>query len=274
VSGATLRIQPQVRPLHLGLPELWAYRELLGFFVARDLKVRYRQTILGAAWVVFQPLATTGVFSLLLGTLASLPSQGLPYPVFVLAGLLPWQLFANAVSRSTISLVANGALLNKVYFPRLLVPLTAVASCLVDLVVSLGVMAAFLLWYRVEVGWALAALPALVLLASLLGFAVSLWLSALNVRFRDVQHALPFALQMLMFLSPVVYSAEIFPPGALKVVGLINPIAPLLQGFRWALLGAPPPGPECWAAGALTLLLLASGLVFFRSQEDTFADVV
>ena len=271
---AVVTITPPQRWPELRLADLWEYRELVYFLVWRDLKVRYRQTVLGVAWAVLQPLATVVLFTIIFGRLAGLPSEGVPYPVFALAALLPWQLFSAAVSGSSNSLVGSSNLLTKVYFPRLIIPLAAVLATLADFGVSTVVLGGLMIWYGIVPGTAAVVLPLFVAQALLLAFAIGLWASALNVQYRDVQFVLPFALQLLLFASPVAYSAELVPRGPWRILYGLNPLVGVIQGFRWALLGAEPPGPLAWLSVIVTLALLVGGLFFFKRMEDSFADVV
>jgi lipopolysaccharide transport system permease protein len=271
---AAVSITPPPRWPELRLGDLWDYRELVYFLVWRDLKVRYKQTALGVAWAVLQPLVTVILFTVIFGRLAGLPSEGVPYPVFALAALLPWQLFSAAVAGSSNSLVGSSNLLTKVYFPRLIIPIAAVVSTLADFAVSSVLLAGLMLWYGIVPGIGVLLLPVLVVQALVLALAIGLWTSALNVQYRDVQFALPFALQALLFASPVAYSAALVPDGPWRIVYGLNPLVGVIQGFRWALLGAAPPGPLVWLSAIVTLALLVGGLFFFKRMEDTFADVV
>lgn len=271
---STVSITPPLRWPELRLGDLWDYRELIYFLVWRDLKVRYKQAALGVAWAFLQPLVTVVLFTIIFGRLAKLPSDGIPYPVFALAALLPWQLFSAAVSGSSNSLVGSSNLLTKVYFPRLIIPIAAVVSTLADFAVSSILLAALMVWYGILPGLGVLLLPAFAVLALALALAVGLWTSALNVQYRDVQFALPFALQMMLYASPIAYSAALVPPGPWRVVYGLNPLVGIIQGFRWALLGAAPPGPLVWLSVMVTLALLVGGLFFFKRMEDSFADVI
>jgi lipopolysaccharide transport system permease protein len=269
-----LRIQPSAGWRALNLRELWRYRELLFFLTLRDIRLRYKQTALGVAWVVLQPLFTMLVFAVFFGALAGLPSDGVPYPLFVMAALLPWQLFAYALTQSSASLVNEQRLITKVYFPRLIVPLASVLSGLVDFAVALGLLAAMMAWYEVGPGWALLAVPVFVVFALLAALAVGLWLSALNVRYRDVRYTIPFLTQFWMFLTPVAYPASLVPAAYRALYGL-NPMTGVVEGLRWALLGTPAPDWQMLAvSAAVVVLLLAGGLLYFRRMEMSFADVV
>jgi lipopolysaccharide transport system permease protein len=258
----------------LGLAELWEYRELLYFLVWREVRVRYKQTALGVAWAVIQPVMTMLVFSVFFGRLGGLPSDGLPYPVFAYAGLIPWQLFAFALGESSNSVVANQRLITKVYFPRLIMPMAGVCVGLVDFSVSFGVLVLLLGWYRIAPGVAIVTLPLWTLLALASAFAVGLWLSALNVRYRDVRYTLPFITQLWLCATPVAYSTRLVPP-AWQPLFALNPMVGVVNGFRWALLGQAPPAMATVAVSAAAMVvILVSGLYFFRRTERTFADLV
>lgn len=260
--------------LSLRLGELWHYRELLYFLTWRDIKIRYKQTALGVAWAVLQPLITMVIFSVIFGQFAKLPSDGIPYPVFSYVALLPWGLFSGALQRAGTSLVANANLITKVYFPRLVIPMSAVAAGLVDFVISFVVLLGLMLYYRISPTWMILTIPLFVLLAILTALAVSLWLSALNVKYRDVQYMIPFLIQAWMYASPVAYSADLVPTGPWRILYGLNPLAGVIQGFRWALLGGNPPDELMAVSVAIVLLLLVSGFYYFRRMERTFADVV
>jgi lipopolysaccharide transport system permease protein len=258
----------------LQLAEFWEYRELLFFLVWRDVKVRYKQTVLGAAWAVLQPLLTMLVFTLFFGRLARMPSDGLPYALFAYTGLVPWQFCAFAVSQSGNSLVANQNLITKVYFPRLVVPLASVLAGLVDFAIAALLLVGMMAYYGIKPTAAVAALPLLTLLAGGTALGAGLWLSALNVQYRDVRYAIPFITQLWLFLSPVAYPTSLVPERWRVVFGL-NPMAAVVDGFRWALLGAPPaPASMFLVSTVVMLVLLASGVLYFRRLERTFADVV
>jgi lipopolysaccharide transport system permease protein len=258
--------------LHLG--ELWHYRELLYFLTWRDIKIRYKQTALGVAWAVLQPLIAMVIFSVIFGQFANLPSDGIPYPVFSYTGLLPWGLFSGALLRAGTSLVTNANLITKVYFPRLVIPISAVAAGLVDFAISFVVLLGLMLYYKITLTWRIFTIPLFVLLALLTAMAVSLWLSALNVQYRDVQHMIPFLIQAWMYASPVAYSASLVPAGPWRIIYSLNPMAGVIEGFRWALLGGNPPDVLMAISVIMVLLLLVSGLYYFRRMEKTFADVV
>jgi lipopolysaccharide transport system permease protein len=266
-------IRPSRGWVSLQLRELWAYRELLYFLTWRDLKVRYKQTVVGATWAVIQPFLTMVVFSVFFGRLANIPSDGLPYPVFSFAGLLPWGYFANALGRSSNSLVGSAHLISKVYFPRLVVPISSVLSGLLDFAIAFVVLLGLMQFYGIRPTPAALLLPLFLLLAMITALGVGLWLSALNVRYRDVGYVVPFLTQLWLFATPVVYPSSLLPEPWRTVYGL-NPMAGVVEGFRWALLGSTPPGPMLALSTLVSLALLVSGGFYFRRAERTFADVV
>lgn len=254
--------------------EGWEHRELLYFLVWRDLKVRYKQTVIGAAWAVLQPLLAALLFWVVFGRLVGVPSDGVPYPLFAYAGLLPWQLFSFALTESTNSVVTHQQLIRKVYFPRIFLPLTPVLAALVDFAVAGSVLVMLLAVFQIGVGWKVLLLPAAVLLAMLAAFAVAVWLAALNVAYRDVRYAVPFLVQVWFFATPIVYPGSLLPQH-LRAVWALNPMASVVDIFRWALLDTPPPPVAALAASlAALLLLLAGGLRLFRATEATIADTV
>jgi len=270
----TIVIERKRGPLAFDFRELWEYRELLLFLTLREVRVRYKQTSLGIVWVLIQPLITMIIFSVVFGRLAHLPSEGMPYPLFILSGLLPWQMFAYSLTRSSGSLVANAGLLTKVYFPRLIIPFAAALAGLVDFVISLALLIVALVYYGIRPGWQVLTLPLFAVLVLLAAISVGLWLSAINVRYRDVGIALPFLVQVWLFASPVMYSATLVPGGITRLVYDLNPMTSLILGFRWSLTGGSPPGLQLLGATALLLAILVGGLIYFRSAEKTFADVV
>jgi lipopolysaccharide transport system permease protein len=273
-QSSSLVIKPTSGWAPLGLRPVWEYRELLYFLTWRDIKVRYKQTMLGVAWAIIQPFMMMVVFSIFFGRLAGVPSDGLPYPVFVFCALLPWQLFAHALSDSSNSVVANERLITKVYFPRLIIPLSAVLVGLVDFIFAFFVLLAMLVYYGIQPSGAIWTLPMFVLLALMTALSVGLWLSALNVQYRDVRYTVPFLTQLWLFLSPVAYPSSLVPEPWRPLYGL-NPMAGVVEGFRWALLGkAEGPGPLLGISVIAVVLLLVSGLYYFRRFERTFADVV
>lgn len=263
----------------LNLPALWDYRELIYFLTWRDIKVRYKQAVLGIAWAIIQPVVNMIIFTVIFGRLAGLKTDaGIPqswYPIFTFAALLPWQLFQGALQRAGISLVSNANLLTKVYFPRLIIPFAAVAAGLVDFLFSFLVLGVLMIYYQVPFNWNMLWLPALVLLALLAALAVGLWLAALNVQYRDVQQAIPFLLQAWMYASPVAYSISLIPShGIWRFIYGLNPMTGVIQGFRWALLGGQPPDRLMIVSVVMVIVLLISGLYYFRSMERNFADMV
>jgi lipopolysaccharide transport system permease protein len=269
-----IRIRPSAGWRAVNLVELWRYRELLFFLTLRDIKLRYKQTALGVAWAVLQPLATMAVFTIFFGKLGKLPSDGHPYALFVLAGLLPWQLFAFAITQSSNSLVAEQRLITKVYFPRLIIPIASVLSGLVDFAVSLALVVIGMCICGIVPSAAIVALPLFVAFAICTALAIGLWLSALNVQYRDIRYTIPFLTQFWMFASPVAYPVSIVPEQYRVLYGL-NPMAGVIEGTRWALLGADAPNWGLMIVSFLVVLvLLVGGLLYFRRMEKTFADVV
>ena len=258
----------------LDLRELWAYRELVYFLVWRDIKVRYKQTALGASWAIIQPFFTMVVFSLFFGRLAGVPSDGLPYPVFSYAALVPWTLFATGLTMSAASLVGNQELLKKVYFPRLAIPLAPVLAAVVDFAIAFTVLLGMMWFYGIVPGLEALALVPLLTLTLVTSLAVGLWLSALNVRYRDVRYALPFLVQLWLFLTPIAYPSSLLDE-PWRTLYAINPMVGVVEGFRWALLGTDTaPGPMILVSSLAALALLAGGAFYFRRLERTFADVV
>lgn len=258
----------------LDLREIWHYRELLYFLAWRDVKVRYKQTAIGVVWVILQPLLTMVIFSVIFGQLLSVPTDGEPYPVFAFVALLPWTFFAGALSRSGHSLVADANLIAKVYFPRLIMPFAAVLSMLVDFAISFIILLGMLAFYGIVPGPAVLALPLLLLLAFLTALGFGLWLSALNVKYRDVGYVIPFLVQFWLFLTPVAYPSSIIPE-SWRFLYSLNPMAGVVDGFRWALLGEQNlPGMSILLSTIVVLALFIGGLFYFRRMEFEFADVV
>jgi lipopolysaccharide transport system permease protein len=267
-------IEPRRGLLNIDLGTLWQYRELLYFLVWRDVKVRYKQTIIGMAWVVLQPVLTMIVFTLVFGRFAKIPSDGIPYPVFIFAALLPWNLFASSLGRGGDSVVQHANLISKVYFPRLVLPIAGVISPVIDFGVALVVLIALMAGYGIAPGAGILALPLFVLLAMLTALAVSLWTSALNVRYRDVGHAIPFLIQLWMFASPVAYPVSIVPE-RWRLLYSLNPMAGVIEGFRWALLGKENFDAQVAAVSAFAVvMLLVPAAIYFRNTERTFADLI
>ena len=270
----TLIIRPSKGWVPLNLPDLWHHRELIYFLTWRDIKVRYKQTVLGAAWAILQPFMTMVVFSIVFGRLAGIPSEGLPYPIFAYCALLPWQLFAHALTESSNSLVANERLITKVYFPRLVIPISAVLAGLLDFLIAFVVLIGMMMYYHVKPTAAVWTVPLFLLLAVGAAIGVGLWLSALNVQYRDVRYTIPFLTQFWLFATPVAYPSTLVPESWRPLYGL-NPMAGVVEGFRWALLGkAEGPGGLLAVSVAIVILILVSGLYYFRRMEKTFADIV
>jgi lipopolysaccharide transport system permease protein len=267
-------IRPSRNWVALNLRDLWAYRELLYFLTWRDIKVRYKQTVLGAAWAILQPFLTMVVFSVFFGRLAKVPSEGVPYPIFTYCALLPWNYFAGALDRAGNSLVGSANLITKVYFPRLVVPMSAVLAGLLDFAIAFVVLIGMMLFYGIVPTAAVLALPAFILLAMVTALGVGLWLSAMNVQYRDVRYAIPFLVQFWLFASPVAYPSTLVPERWRTLYGL-NPMAGVVEGFRWALLGSGrAPGPMLTVSAGVAVVLLVSGTFYFRRMERTFADIV
>lgn len=267
-------IEPSRGWLSLRLRDLWEYRELLYFLTWRDIKVRYKQTVLGAAWAIIQPFTAMVIFSVVFGKLARLPSDGLPYPIFTYTALLPWNFFATALNRSSGSLVGSASLITKVYFPRLIIPISAAVGGAVDFAVAFVILLGMMAFYSVVPTAAVFTLPLFLLLALATALGVGLWLSALNVRYRDVGYIIPFLVQIWLFASPVAYSSSLIPAHWHALYGL-NPMAGVVEGFRWALLGTEQgPGSILAVSVLVVIVLLVSGALYFRRMEKTFADVV
>jgi lipopolysaccharide transport system permease protein len=267
-------IKPSKGWVPLRLQELWEFRELLYFLVWRDIKVRYKQTVLGAAWAIIQPFFTMVVFSIFFGHLAKLPSDGLPYPVFIYTALLPWQLFAYAMTQANDSLVTNQNLIKKVYFPRLVIPLAAVLSGLVDFAIAFSVLLGMMMYYGIVLTAKAFTLPLFILFALITALAMGLWLSALNLKYRDVRYCVPFLVQLWLFATPVLYPSSLVPEPWRALYGL-NPLAGVVEGFRWALLGrSGGMGPLMVVSILAVLVFLAGGLKYFQRAEKTFADRV
>jgi lipopolysaccharide transport system permease protein len=266
-------IRPPKGWIPINLRELWVYRELLYFLTWRDLKVRYRQTVLGFAWAIIQPLFMMIVFTLFFGTLAKVPSEGIPYPLFSYAALLPWTLFASSMARSSNSLLQDANLLQKVYFPRLLMPLAGILSPLVDFVIAFVILIALMFYFHYTPGIRILALPVFLGLELMLALGAGLWLSTLSVKYRDIPYVVPFLIQLGLFVSPVVYSTNLLPERFQAIYGL-NPMAGVIEGFRWALLLTDRPSNLFFVSVAITVVILISGAFYFRRCEKEFADVV
>jgi lipopolysaccharide transport system permease protein len=268
-----LIIEPSHGWVSLQLRQLWEFRELLYFLVWRDIKVRYKQTVLVTAWAVLQPIFTMVVFSVFFGRLARMPSDGLPYPIFSFAALVPWGFFSNGLVAAANSLVGNANLIKKVYFPRLVVPISTILSGAVDFALSLVVLLGMMVYYHVWPTIHIIYLPVFSLLAFIASLGVGLWLSAMNVQFRDVRHTVSFLVQAWLFATPIAYPSSLLPEPWRSLYGL-NPMAGVVEGFRWALLGTPAPGDIIWVSTGASLVVLVSGAYYFRRMERIFADTV
>jgi lipopolysaccharide transport system permease protein len=270
----TIHIRPTTGLAALNLADLWTYRELVLFMVWRDIKVRYKQTLLGAAWAVIQPILTMLVFNFVFGTVAKVPTDGVPYPIFSYSALLPWGLFTAALNTASRSLTANQNMVTKIYFPRLVLPLSSVLGGLVDFGIAFLILVGLLAYYRVSPTAAIWTLPLFLLLTLVTAFGVALWLSAINVQYRDVNYVLPFLTQFWLFLTPVAYSASVI-SDRWQLVYSLNPMAGVVNGFRWALLGtATGPSTAMAVSVGISMVVLITGLFYFRSMERTFADMI
>ena len=258
----------------LDLRELWEYKELIYFLTWRDIKVRYKQTVIGVAWALLQPLAMMVVFNLIFGRLAKIPSEGIPYPLFAYTGLLPWQVFSRTIPESAGSLVKDHRLISKVYFPRIIIPLSATLAALLDFFIASGLLVVLMIFYGTNLSAAVFTLPFFVLLMLITALGIGFWLSATNVEYRDVMHLVPFLTQFLLFITPVVYPSAMV-PDRLRIFYGLNPMVGVVEGFRWALLGVGEgPSPMLGVSVAVALALFISGMVWFRRRESHFADVL
>ena len=271
----TIYIKPTKGLAALNLRDLWLYRELVFFMVWRDVKVKYKQTLLGMAWAVIQPVMTMLVFTFVFGSVAKVATDGIPYPVFSFAALLPWGLFEVALNQGSRSLVAHNNMVTKIYFPRLILPMSSVFAGLVDFVIAFVILIGLMIYYQMSPAYELLwTLPLFILLAIITALGVALWLSAINVRYRDVNQALPFLTRFWLFVTPIAYSSEII-TGKWQYLYYLNPMAGVVDGFRWALLGTGlGPGPTLWVSTGISVLILITGLFYFRSMEKTFADTI
>ena len=275
MSEELTMIKPSRGWVALNLKDLWKYRELVYFLIWRDIKVRYKQAALGVAWAIIQPLLTMVIFSVVFGKFGKLPTDNsIPYPLFTFAALLPWQLFASALQRAGTSLVGSANLITKIYFPRLIIPISAVVGGIADFAISFIILIGLMLYYKVYPTWNVLWIIPFTLLTFITALAVGLWLSAMNVRYRDVQQMIPFLIQAWMFASPVAYSARLITDRTWQLIYGLNPLAGIIQGFRWAMLGGTPPGELMWISASVMVILLISGLYYFRRMEKTFADTV
>lgn len=267
-------IKPSKGWVSINFKELWAYRELLFFFTWRDIKIRYKQTVLGAAWAVIQPFMTMIVFSLFFGRLAKIPSDGIPYPIFSYAALVPWTFFATRLNMASNSLVTGANIIKKIYFPRLALPVGTVLAGVVDFVLAFLILILMMLYYGIVPTGNIVWLPLFLLLIVITSLGASLWLSAMNVQFRDIRYTIPFFTQFWMFLTPIAYPSSLIEDPFLRSVYALNPMVGVIDGFRWALLGTDTaPGITILISGSVACLLLVSGAFYFRRMEKTFADV-
>ena len=271
----TIYIKPSTGIAALNLRDLWIYRELVYFMIWRDIKVRYKQTLLGAAWAIIQPVMTMLVFTFLFGTVAKVPTDGIPYPIFSFTALLPWGLFVAALNQASRSLTSNTNMITKIYFPRLVLPVASVLAGLVDFAIAFVILIGLMIYYKTVPAWnVLWALPLFLLLAIVTALGVALWLSAINVKYRDVNYALPFITQFWLFATPVAYSAKVISQ-KWQLVYSLNPMAGVVNGFRWALLNAGNgPDTALWVSAGISILILITGLFYFRNMEKTFADTI
>jgi homopolymeric O-antigen transport system permease protein len=273
-SSEIFRIQPSKGWVNLRLREMWEYRELLYFLTWRDIKVRYKQTVLGAAWAIIQPFFTMVVFSLFFGKLANMPSDGIPYPIFAFAALVPWTFFSNGLVQASNSLVGSSNLIKKVYFPRLVIPTSSVMSGVIDFALAFIVLIGMMLFYGIVPTANIIWLPFLLVLAFMTSLGVGLWFSAMNVQFRDIRYTVPFLTQFWLFATPIAYPSSLLSE-PLRTLYALNPMVGVVEGFRWALLGTnTAPGPAIAASFVAALIILVGGALYFRRMERTFADVV
>jgi len=270
----TIFIKPSTGLAALNLRDLWIYRELVYFMIWRDIKVRYKQTLLGAAWAVIQPVLTMLIFNFVFGTVAKVPTEGIPYPIFSYCALLPWGLFSAALNNASRSLTTNQNMVSKIYFPRLVLPLASVLGGLVDFAIAFLILIVLMIYYKVTPTTAIWTLPLFLLLTVVTALGVALWLSAINVQYRDVNYVLPFLTQFWLFLTPVAYSANVI-SAKWQIAYSLNPMAGVVNGFRWALLGTHTgPNLNMVISICISLIFLVSGLFYFRSMERTFADTI
>lgn len=255
--------------------DLWQYRELFYFLAWRDILVRYKQTVLGIAWSIIRPLFIMIIFTVVFGKLAKMPSGGIPYPILVFTAMLPWQLFANSVNDSGESLIANANMISKVYFPRIIIPINSIIVNMVDFAISLIILVIMMIWYHYVPIWRIFFLPLFIMLAILASLGIGLWISALNVKFRDFRYIIPFILQLGLYISPVGFSSNVIPE-KWKLIYSINPMVGVIEGFRWAVLGKSIHlyWPGFWFSVSLTILIFILGIWYFRKTERTFADII
>ena len=268
-----LIIRPPKKWVPVDFHELWEYRELLYSFVSRDVKIRYKQTALGFLWAIIQPLFMMIIFTVFFGGFAKIPSDGIPYPLFSFSALIPWTLFSEGLTRSTLSMVSNAGIMTKVYFPRLIMPISGILSPLMDFFVAFIILILMMAYYGFVPTIAIVLLPLFILLALATSLAIGLWLSALNIKYRDFQYTLPFIIQLWLYASPIVYPSSMIPVQYRMLYGL-NPMAGVIEGFRWALLGTTPPEAMILVSVGVVVVLLIGGMFYFKRMEQYFADVV
>ncbi len=269
----TIIVKPPSKWLTLGFGELWRYRELIYFMTWRNLKVRYKQTVLGFLWAVLRPFLAMVVFSIFFGEFAKVPTDGVPYPIFSYSGLLPWELLSMAIVHASTSLVQSSHMITKVYFPRIILPMASVLSGVVDFLIAFVVLLAMMLFYKVQITLSLLTLPLFLIMTIITALGVGFWLSALNVLYRDINYILPFLNQMWFFISPITYASSMV-PAQYQIIYALNPMKGIVDGFRWAILGTNPPTATFFVSLGMSFVLLISGLLYFRRMERTFADMV
>lgn len=274
VGSKLVLICPKKGLFNLDLKNVWTYRELLYFLIWRELKIRYKQAFIGAGWAIIQPVLAMLIFTAIFGMFARIPSDGLPYPLFAYTALLPWTYFAEAVRRGALGPVEDAELVRKIYFPRLIIPLAMVTAPLVDFILAFSVLIVLFMWYGIVPTWSVVFLPFFVAMAMILALAISLWLGPVNVRFRDIKHAVPFLIQIWMFASPIVYPVSMVPE-QWRLLYSLNPMVGVIEGFRWALLGTDSPNFTAIAISmSLVMVCLIGGLIYFKRMERFFADVI
>lgn len=273
IQGRVIEIRPQKGHFNLDLEAVWQYRELLFFLVWRELKVRYKQAVIGAGWAIVQPVFAVLIFTAVFGYFAKMPSDGIPYPLFAFTALLPWAYFSEALRRASTGLVGDSSLISKIYFPRLTIAIAMVLTPVLDFMISLLILFTLLMWYGIVPGWQIVVLPVFFLVAMISALAVGLWLGPINVRYRDIMQTLPFLIQIWMYASPIVYPLSIV-PDRWKVIYCLNPMVGVIEGFRWAILGKGDLNLVMAVSVSCTLLVLLGGGIFFRKMESSFADVI
>ncbi|MBT3321283.1 MAG: ABC transporter permease [Anaerolineae bacterium] len=274
IEQKEILLEPPRGWLNLRMKELWEFRELLYFLTWRDIKVRYKQTFLGAAWAIIQPIITMVIFSIVFGKLAKLPSEGFPYPIFTYTALLPWQLFSRSLSDASASLISNKHMISKIYFPRIFLPISSILSSLVDFFIAFLVLLGMMVYYEIAITWRILFLPAFLLLAVISALAAGLWLSALNVRYRDIKYVTPFLLRVWLYATPIAYTSSLIPKEWELVYGL-NPMVGIVNGFRWAILGQSIElSSLAIISTSVVLMFFISGLFYFQRMEQTFADLI